>query len=68
MTNTCPGCNGMGVIIVDCPHCRNTENFEHEDLASDACPCCNDKGYTEDMCPICNGTGMILEIDHILKI
>lgn len=68
MTDTCPGCHGTGKITVDCPYCRSSEPFEHEDLTSSICLCCNGYGHIEDLCPICKGTGAVLEKDHILKI
>jgi RecJ-like exonuclease len=64
----CPGCHGTGKVLIDCPYCRNTEQFEHEELTSGVCHCCNNNGHLEDVCPICNGTGKKLEKDHVLKV
>jgi len=68
LTDTCPGCHGTGKITVDCPYCRSTESFEHEDLSSEVCLCCHNEGNIEDVCPICEGAGKILEKDYQAKV
>jgi RecJ-like exonuclease len=68
VTSACPGCNGTGMVLVDCSYCRISEEPDNEELKAAQCTNCQNKGAVEDMCPVCSGTGMILERDSILKV
>ncbi len=68
MNSVCPGCQGTGKVLIDCPYCRIFEEPDNEENASRVCLNCHNKGVVEDMCPLCKGTGKVLEKDSILKV
>lgn len=56
-TQTCPHCAGSGKYLINCPYCRETDTFEHDDLTPGECIACRNSGYIEISCPFCHGTG-----------
>jgi len=54
----CSRCKGTGYVAVDCPFCRDTDSFEHEDLTRTECLVCEGSGIMEDVCPECQGKGL----------
>lgn len=53
----CTSCHGSGLLISDCPYCRDSDDFEHEHLRPGPCPACKGHGYLEETCPVCGGAG-----------
>lgn len=51
----CVRCGGSGRIAVDCPYCRDSEPFEHENLQPGKCLGCHGSGILEEICPECEG-------------
>lgn len=61
MKNHCNHCQGSGQIAINCPFCRDTDMYEHEDLASRKCHGCSGLGFVELECPSCRGAGVCRE-------
>jgi DnaJ-class molecular chaperone len=57
----CPDCGGSGLHPVDCPYCREADDFEHDNLTPGECVACHNIGYVEIACPVCRGSGYIRE-------
>jgi len=52
---SCFRCGGTGYVAVNCPYCRDSDPFEHENLSARRCLGCHDSGVLEEICPECGG-------------
>lgn len=59
MTTRCFHCGGKGHVAVDCPICRGSDSFEHDNLTPGKCLGCHDSGLIEEPCPECGGRGVV---------
>jgi len=57
MSKACSTCHGTGIVTIDCPYCRNTDDFEFAQLRPGTCIACKGHGYLEYLCPTCDGAG-----------
>lgn len=55
----CAYCSGTGIHLVDCPYCREADDFEHDNLTPGECIACQSTGCVEIDCPVCRGHGYV---------
>lgn len=65
-SRVCSHCTGSGIYPVDCPYCRETDSFEHDNLTPGECIACHSSGCVDIACPFCNGTGYIQQVAKVI--